>query len=1231
MTSLELQDICNNRKNPLFISLDKEVSNVITLILQSEYKYVNVLDYNGNIIGSMDKKDIFDNIKGYLLSNDCKELEILLSSPLSSVETWISSSIKLEGYLSLYQVIPYFTLKQTCEVSFPDKAFVYLNRFDILENIRDNDELSFILEETIEDLVLGDSFFNPISVENTTLTVLETLILMDRMDITSIPFMNTFKGNTNVIILSFENIISYILKDSSLLSSKVQYFIENHYIDENYITCEENTKMNDLINLFTKYKQEYCWVLDSNRIPVSVIHISEIITRIQTLEYQSNLPLLSCIGNDGVKTLLRSKILVCGANRLGIEIVSILSKYYVNTITIHDCNIVTNNDIKSQKYLSQSDIGTNRAISSAKGIKKYYPKTNFTAFTEDITEEVIKHFNIVIFTSTDASSIDTLNLLCRKNGILFISCNIRGLSGYIFNDFGNHCVLSDDMSLAGTAIIDIKENGIVEYGYYSNFHPIKGMNIIFHDVKGNQVGEEFKIKETFGDRKFLVDIEIPLSKEYTSGLVFGFKEVKKPILMDFKAKKECSIDDIDNNVFIWNNRNIELFYGYQLMDEFFNKFKRYPNILQEIEELYCSFFKLVDSDETNEIYKSFQQLFHAPYHISIPMASIFGGLVAQEVIKGITKLGIPFKQYYFLNFFECIPEELMNSIPDESSDYYDSNLFGEKVIKDFGNKNILVTSSKTSLAKLFLSNLEQTGAGSGNLGKLTVIDNNNSFIDNSNIHGVQYKLEENQLDECFWNQFDIICGVNDKLKRKIVIDECVHYCIKLVEGNTLGSLVYTNNLIPYESASIDCESNQFIGDLKAISFPFDIEHCIQWAIDRFYAQFTQIPTYLLKDNKSFEDRNYILDNFGRICKTFMDCIKWARELFDKSFTTSIVSLLETYPEDYFSTTTDKLFWKPPKKCPHPIFFDIENEEHLQFVLSASLLRARVFGIEYPENIFFKEILMKLISKAFQLSDIPLHTSLFNLSGRLYYNWNITIQKYNGMDNELHYQFVKSAANIRADNYNIEKLDRIQMKIKSCKVKPESPSSISLCAGLMHIELYKHILYDNLSTKVFPFESFRNSNCNPILCMFNFFEVERVKFAEDDLNIAEHEIAYPPKHTIWDKIPIHINRNSCTLKMFIDLMEKQHNLSVDCVCIYKTTGKLIYATFGRFLQRLDRNLMDIIKEITGISFEKTCELVVVCSRGEYEVTTPNILLYLDENVDNDNTFSINFNNTIDQPT
>lgn len=142
-------------------------------------------------------------------------------------------------------------------------------------------------------------------------------------------------------------------------------------------------------------------------------------------------------------------------------------------------------------------------------------------------------------------------------------------------------------------------------------------------------------------------------------------------------------------------------------------------------------------------------------------------------------------------------------------------------------------------------------------------------------------------------------------------------------------------------------------------FPEETIHCVEWARDKFSKLFTQMPQSAIKlieeganfQPSSHQDLIVLKDGLKLFAKrptTFMDCIEFARFMFEKLFSNEVQQLVYTYPLDTV-TKSGALFWAPPKRAPVPVVFDKKNPLHSMFVASLACLRATTFFIEIPSK------------------------------------------------------------------------------------------------------------------------------------------------------------------------------------------------------------------------------------------------------------------------------------------
>ena len=112
-------------------------------------------------------------------------------------------------------------------------------------------------------------------------------------------------------------------------------------------------------------------------------------------------------------------------------------------------------------------------------------------------------------------------------------------------------------------------------------------------------------------------------------------------------------------------------------------------------------------------------------------------------------------------------------------------------------------------------------------------------------------------------------------------------------------------------------------------------------------------------NKYYEELNNVLDlriQFNKMKKiykilkiannqNFGDCIKYSIKKFYKFYIYNIIDILECYPPDKINNDTGLKFWTGNKIIPHPLIFDINDNDCFEFIKSLSCLLADCFNIQ----------------------------------------------------------------------------------------------------------------------------------------------------------------------------------------------------------------------------------------------------------------------------------------------
>lgn len=541
-------------------------------------------------------------------------------------------------------------------------------------------------------------------------------------------------------------------------------------------------------------------------------------------------------GLDTMEKITNLKIIIIGLRGLGVEIAKNLILTGPKEVLVYDKNISKINDLGSNFYMNEDDVNKKtREEACYKKLCSLNPYVKVTKYEGNI-KNIINKYNLIII--TEIMKLDELfeiNDICRKNNIGFIYTLNLGLTGFLFNDFGDHIINN----------INGEEN--LKYNIY---HIEKSENIyeIFLDLRDNNV---FNLKEDdyviFKGVKGLEELNdgVPrkiisntnnsftiennnkndLNKKYkNSGII---EEEKMPITKKFYSFKD-NIDSPKKNIIFdptKKNANQLLHCAFVGLHQYYTLNNKLPNLndlekVNEVIDLSYKFYekiskanlqwikamkkrkttdKIIDFDKsyiTNVLRWSKSEL--------NPICSFLGGIVSQEAIK-ITGKYDPIYQWLTFDFFETIENlpkacnrKLMNCRYDDQI-----AIFGQEFQEKLSNRDVFMIGAG-ALGCEYLKNFALMGISCNSNSSVTVTDNDNIVTSNLNrqflfrqldvgmskstcacreakIINKSISLKPYQLLLCddtknvftdnFWDNQDIIISAVDKLSARKYIDK----------------------------------------------------------------------------------------------------------------------------------------------------------------------------------------------------------------------------------------------------------------------------------------------------------------------------------------------------------------------------------------------------------------------------------------------------------------------------
>ncbi|KAL7751063.1 E1 ubiquitin-activating protein [Sorochytrium milnesiophthora] len=613
---------------------------------------------------------------------------------------------------------------------------------------------------------------------------------------------------------------------------------------------------------------------------------------------------LYVMGHDAMKKMALSNVLIIGLKGLGVEIAKNVVLAGVKSVTLYDPEPAQYSDLSAQFFLTEQDIGKPRAQTSAPKLAELNGYVPVSVLDGDLTPEALSRFQVVVATNVPQQRRIELNDFAHKHGIKFIAAESRGLTGMVFCDFGDNFEVTDatgENPLSGMIAAVTKDTqGVVtcldesrhglEDGDYVTFTEIRGMDQL-NDGKPRKVKVHGPFTFSVGDTSSYGN--------YISGGVFT--QVKMPKHLNFKTLSQSwKNPEYLMSDFAKFDRPPQLHAAFTALDKFQAKHQRLPKPRNEADaEEVVALAKEVaaaldDKPELDDkLIKTFA--YGAAGDLS-PIAATLGGLVAQEVMKACACSGKfhPIVQYFYFDSFESLPQKFAltekNCAPTDSR--YDGQIavFGKQFHEQVQNTRQFLVGAGAIGCEM-LKNWAMMGLGTGEHGQVSITDNDT--IEKSNLNR-QFlfrsrdvsKLKsqtaadaickmnpemagkivarqdrvgqetENVFNDDFFMALDGVTNALDNVDaRKYVDRRCVFFRKPLLESGTLGTKGNTQVIIPhvtesYSSSQDPPEKSIPICTLK--NFPNQIEHTIQWARDLFEGLFRQpaenVNMYLSQPN-----------------------------------------------------------------------------------------------------------------------------------------------------------------------------------------------------------------------------------------------------------------------------------------------------------------------------------------------------------------------------------------------
>ncbi|KAI0527912.1 hypothetical protein F5B22DRAFT_10375 [Xylaria bambusicola] len=161
-------------------------------------------------------------------------------------------------------------------------------------------------------------------------------------------------------------------------------------------------------------------------------------------------------GMQAQQKIQAANILLISMKALGNEIAKNLVLAGIASLTIVDDQIVTEADLGAQFFLSQENIGQNRAEAAAVQVQKLNPRVKVFPDSGSIMTKGASYFaafDVVIAVDLDPTLLAFINTATRLHNRQFYAAGVHGVYGYIFCDLIEHdYVLKRDKANVATTV-----------------------------------------------------------------------------------------------------------------------------------------------------------------------------------------------------------------------------------------------------------------------------------------------------------------------------------------------------------------------------------------------------------------------------------------------------------------------------------------------------------------------------------------------------------------------------------------------------------------------------------------------------------------------------------------------------------------------------------------------------------------------------------------------------------
>uniref|UniRef100_A0A8B9HZU0 E1 ubiquitin-activating enzyme n=1 Tax=Astyanax mexicanus TaxID=7994 RepID=A0A8B9HZU0_ASTMX len=717
-----------------------------------------------------------------------------------------------------------------------------------------------------------------------------------------------------------------------------------------------------------------------------------------------------------MKRMQSSNVLISGLRGLGVEIAKNVILGGVKTVTLHDQGVAEWNDLSSQFYLREEDLGKNRAEVSQTRLAELNSYVPVTAYTGELTDDYLTDFQVVVLTSSTLDEQTRIGEFCHSKGIKLIIADTRGLFGQLFCDFGEEMIVYDtngEQPLSAMISMITKDGaGLVtcldearhgfESGDFVTFTEVQGMTELNNcqPVEIKALGCVCLCALDLQCRS-LIPVYLCISQACTGKFMPIMQWLYFDALECLPEAEEAAPTEEE-----WIDLGVHTCIGYDC------------NALW--------FFQVGAGAIGCELLKNFAMM---------GLASGEGEVIVTDM-DTIEKSNLN-RQFLFRPWD-------VTKMKSETAAAAVKQM--NPSVRITGHQNRVGPDTEKVYDDDFFESLD---------GVANALDNVDArmYMDRRCVYYRKPLLESGTLGTKGNVQVVIPFLTESYSSSQDPPEKSIPIC----------TLKNFPNAIEH---TLQWARDEFEGLFKQPA-----ENAMQYLTDPKFME----RTLKLPGAQPLEVLEAVYKSLVTDCpRGWDDCVTWARNHWQCQYNNNIRQLLHNFPPDQL-TSSGAPFWSGPKRCPHPLEFSTSNDLHMDYVLAGANLYAQTYGLQgSTDRAALAKLLQDIKVPEFTpKSGVKIHVSDQELQSA---NASVGILeelktllpaveasnqfKLQAIDFEkdddtnFHMDFIVAASNLRAENYDIPPADRHKSKLIAGKIIPAIATTTAAVVGLVCLELLK---------------------------------------------------------------------------------------------------------------------------------------------------------------------------------